>query len=320
MPKTPPPLLGFNNNVRHQGRVFHIQTEDSGVKRPHVITHLFADGGRILKTTRTDYAEHVGREDLAQVLRKIMKEQHKAMFIALRRGDLDPMIEEAFGPPPAAPAPSTPASELPSEPSAAPEPASPPEPSLAAPELAVEPPRPSTIPRAPSAPIIRESQPEIAPHRAAVGRWRRHGRGPWRARPTAPRAATARGPSGGAARRARDAGGGNACRDAPKSDPSLGRYSVKNPEPEAAGRYSVSRPCGDLRRGAAQGRALHLRRRVHRRKVPGRGDPQLPRRGPRESASKVSRSQWPRAPGLAFQILRHNSSPMIPNGSRNQGQ
>ena len=58
--KAPSPLLGFNNNVRHKGRVFHIQTEDSGIRHPHIITHLFADGGRILKTTKTSYAEHVG--------------------------------------------------------------------------------------------------------------------------------------------------------------------------------------------------------------------------------------------------------------------
>ena len=48
--KAPSPLLGYNNNVRHKGRVFHIQTEDSGVNHPHIITHLFADGGRILKS------------------------------------------------------------------------------------------------------------------------------------------------------------------------------------------------------------------------------------------------------------------------------
>lgn len=98
MPRTPPPLLGFNNNVRHQGRIFHIQTEDSGVKYPRIVTHLFADGGRILKTTRTDYAEHVGREDMAAVVRRMMKEQHKGMFIALRSGEYDALIEEACGP------------------------------------------------------------------------------------------------------------------------------------------------------------------------------------------------------------------------------
>lgn len=91
----PPPLLGFNNNVRHKGRVFHIQTEDSGVKHPRIVTHLFADGGRIIKTTRTDYAEHLGRDDMAEVVRAMMKEQHKAMFISLRAGELDALLQPA---------------------------------------------------------------------------------------------------------------------------------------------------------------------------------------------------------------------------------
>jgi hypothetical protein len=83
------PLLGFNNNVKHRGRLFHIQTEDSGIRHPHVITHLFADGGRILKTIKTSYAQHVGNDRLSDVVRELMKEQHKTMFIALRDGAFD---------------------------------------------------------------------------------------------------------------------------------------------------------------------------------------------------------------------------------------
>ncbi len=95
---TQSPLLGFNNNVKHRGRLFHIQTEDSGVRHPHVITHLFMDGGRILKTVKTSYAEHVGSEKLAQVVRDLMKEQHKMMFIALRDGQFDHVLDSV--PPP----------------------------------------------------------------------------------------------------------------------------------------------------------------------------------------------------------------------------
>ncbi len=97
------PQLGFNNNVRHKGRVFHIQTEDSGVKHPHIITHLFADGGRILKSTKTSYADFVGDEELPKKVRSLMQEQHKAMFIALRGGKFDHMmgdVPEAPGPKP----------------------------------------------------------------------------------------------------------------------------------------------------------------------------------------------------------------------------
>ncbi len=97
MGKIQSPLLGYNNNVRHKNRVFHIQTEDSGVKHPHVITHLFMDGGRILKSVKTSYAEHVGADGLQDTVRAMMKEQHKAMFIALRDGQFDHMFEPGEG-------------------------------------------------------------------------------------------------------------------------------------------------------------------------------------------------------------------------------
>ena len=91
--KYPSPLLGYNNNVRHKGKVFHIQTEDSGVKYGHIITHLFMDGGRILKSVKTSYAEYLGNERMADIVREMMKQQHKAMFIALRDGKFDPVAD-----------------------------------------------------------------------------------------------------------------------------------------------------------------------------------------------------------------------------------
>ena len=65
MAASPSPLVGYNTNVRHKGKLYHIQTEDSGVKRPHVITQLFADGGRILASEKTSYEEHLQIDNLA---------------------------------------------------------------------------------------------------------------------------------------------------------------------------------------------------------------------------------------------------------------
>ncbi len=67
---------------------------------PRIMTHLFADGGRIVKSTRTDYSEHLERPDLAVVVKNMMKDQHKAMFIALRSGELDALIGFESEPPP----------------------------------------------------------------------------------------------------------------------------------------------------------------------------------------------------------------------------
>jgi len=83
------PLLGYNTNVRHKGKLYHIQTEDSGVDHPHVITHLFADGGRIVASKKTSYADRVGSDGLPDQVKKLMQGQHKAMFISLRDGLYD---------------------------------------------------------------------------------------------------------------------------------------------------------------------------------------------------------------------------------------
>jgi hypothetical protein len=87
------PLLGYNNNVRHKGKVFHIQTEDSGAKYGHIITHLFMDGGRILKSVKTSYSEYLGNDRMSDIVREMMKQQHKAMFIALRDGKFDVLVD-----------------------------------------------------------------------------------------------------------------------------------------------------------------------------------------------------------------------------------
>ena len=84
--------VGFNNNVKYGGNVFHIQTEDSGLDRPHIITHLFADGGRIIKSNKRSYAEHVKRDDVAPYVRQLMKGQHMEMAILLREGTFDEVI------------------------------------------------------------------------------------------------------------------------------------------------------------------------------------------------------------------------------------
>ena len=61
------------------------------------MTHLFADGGRIIKSTRREYADRLGDQGLAALVRAMMREQHKAMFIELRSGAYDDAITEICG-------------------------------------------------------------------------------------------------------------------------------------------------------------------------------------------------------------------------------
>jgi hypothetical protein len=86
--------LGFNTNVVYHGRTLHIQTEDSGRGRPHVITHLYVSG-TILATKRTSYEDFAAEPDARQRVRELMKSQHKAMILELRAGTHDPVIDRA---------------------------------------------------------------------------------------------------------------------------------------------------------------------------------------------------------------------------------
>lgn len=116
-------VVGFNHNVMYRGEVFHVQTEDSGVANPHIVTLIYREG-TIVASRKTSYADIIKVDNLERVVEELMKEQHKGMLRRLKDGEFD---AKAFPPPSTAPA-ARPAPK----PAAAPQPASvvPPKPSV----------------------------------------------------------------------------------------------------------------------------------------------------------------------------------------------
>jgi hypothetical protein len=89
-------VVGFNHNFRYQGEVYHIQTEDSGKLSPNIVTLLY-QGGTILASKKTSYADIAKIDNLEQVVEELMKEQHKKMLLALKSGEFDKVIERFKG-------------------------------------------------------------------------------------------------------------------------------------------------------------------------------------------------------------------------------
>ena len=89
-------LSGFNTNVRHRGVLFHVQSEDSGRARPHIITHLY-HGGTIIASEKSSYADHLDDPDLGDLVRNLMEAQHKAVLERLRSQAFDDLIRERLG-------------------------------------------------------------------------------------------------------------------------------------------------------------------------------------------------------------------------------
>ncbi len=86
-------VLGFNHNIQYKGEIFHIQTEDSGVATPHIITLLYR-GGTIIASKKTSYADIIKADNLEQVVEELMKDQHKEILRRLKSGEFD---ARAFG-------------------------------------------------------------------------------------------------------------------------------------------------------------------------------------------------------------------------------
>lgn len=146
-------VVGFNHNFRYKGEVYHIQTEDSGVKSPNIVTLLY-QGGTILASKKTSYADIAKVDNLEQVVEELMKEQHKNMLRSLKSGEYDEVIERFQAGKKVTPvmsegerAKAPPVVERPAAPQAPP-PQSPPQP---APPAAAAKPEPVTAPKPPPA-------------------------------------------------------------------------------------------------------------------------------------------------------------------------
>lgn len=81
-------VVGFNHNIRYKGDIFHVQTEDSGIRNPCITTLLYR-GGTIIASKKTGYADIIKIEMLEKVVEELMKEQHKEMLRRLKAGEFD---------------------------------------------------------------------------------------------------------------------------------------------------------------------------------------------------------------------------------------
>jgi hypothetical protein len=81
-------ITGYNTDVKHRDRVFHIQTEDRGELHPYIESFVYF-GGEILGGKRTPYEESLRQGGDERALRELMEQQHRTMIAAIRDGSFD---------------------------------------------------------------------------------------------------------------------------------------------------------------------------------------------------------------------------------------
>jgi len=84
-------ITGFNTDVKHMSKVYHVQTEDKGRTNPKIESLVYV-GGEILDSYQTVYENREGLSE--DQIMDLLEKQHKRVIRGIKMGQYDP--EEGF--------------------------------------------------------------------------------------------------------------------------------------------------------------------------------------------------------------------------------
>lgn len=85
-------ITGFNTDIKHNEKVYHVQTEDKGVGNPYIESLVYV-GGEILASKKTSYAEQLKTGIDEKWIGGLMEQQHRTMIAAIKRGRFEAPAE-----------------------------------------------------------------------------------------------------------------------------------------------------------------------------------------------------------------------------------
>ena len=89
-------ITGYNTDIKHNERVYHLQTEDKGADNP-VIESLIYMGGKIVASRQYSYAALLRSGYSEKAVQEMLDGQHRKMMRDIRGGKFDPEGPPSFG-------------------------------------------------------------------------------------------------------------------------------------------------------------------------------------------------------------------------------
>jgi len=90
-------ITGFNTDIDHNGRVYHVQTEDKGLDNPQIESLIYSHG-EIISARKTSYRELAEADDDSEdTVLRMMETQHKTMIRDIVNGKYDTEGPKPFG-------------------------------------------------------------------------------------------------------------------------------------------------------------------------------------------------------------------------------
>jgi hypothetical protein len=88
-------ITGFNTDVQHGGRVYHVQTEDRGSRENPVLESLVYIGGTVVAKKRTPYGERIRQGADEETIASLLKKQHQVIIAAIKAGRIDDLMRHS---------------------------------------------------------------------------------------------------------------------------------------------------------------------------------------------------------------------------------
>ncbi|HST22656.1 MAG TPA: hypothetical protein VLR90_16150 [Blastocatellia bacterium] len=87
-------ITGFNTDVRYEGRVYHVQTEDRGQDNPFLESLVYI-GGTIVAKKSTPYLEQLSKGATEEMIASLLKRQHQVIIAAIKAGRIEDLIRHS---------------------------------------------------------------------------------------------------------------------------------------------------------------------------------------------------------------------------------
>jgi hypothetical protein len=88
-------ITGFNTDVQHDGRVYHVQTEDRGLDKA-LLESLVYVGGTIVAKKSTPYTDQLNKGATEDMIGALLKKQHQVIIAAIKAGRIEELIRHSL--------------------------------------------------------------------------------------------------------------------------------------------------------------------------------------------------------------------------------
>jgi len=81
-------MLGYNTEVKHKDKLFHVQTQDKGRGANYIESTIYRSG-RVLTSKKKFYTSFLNNKNLGEKIQQLIKEQHNTVIQEIKEGRFD---------------------------------------------------------------------------------------------------------------------------------------------------------------------------------------------------------------------------------------